>query len=145
VHYKGGAPAKQDLMAGHIDMMIDLAGNSLPQVRSGQIRAYAVTAPQRIAAAPDVPTTTEAGLPDLKLSVWHGLWAPKGTPSDVIEKLNSALRRSLSTPAVRERLANLGQQIPPAEQLSPQALAKLQKEEIEKWWPVIRAANIKGN
>jgi tripartite-type tricarboxylate transporter receptor subunit TctC len=144
VPYRGTAPAMQDLVAGQIDLMFDQAANSLPQVRNGKIRAYAVTAKSRIASAPDIPTVDEAGLPGLYIAVWHGLWAPKGTPRDIITKLNAAVRESLADPAVRKRLVELGQDIPTAEQQTPQALAAWHKAEIDKWWPIIKAAGIKA-
>ena len=145
VHYRGSAPALQDVIAGHIDMIFDQASSALPQVRAGKARTYAVTAKSRIAAAPDIPTVDEAGLPNFYMAVWHGIWAPKGTPKEVIAKLNSAIVESLADPAVRKRLADLGQEIPPREQQSPQALGAYQKAEIEKWWPVIRSAGISAD
>jgi tripartite-type tricarboxylate transporter receptor subunit TctC len=143
IPYRGAAPALQDLLAGTIDFMFDHVSNALPHVQSGKIRAYAVTAPARIAQAPDIPSVDEAGLPDLHLSIWFGLWAPKGTPQPVIARLNAAVREALADPAVRAKLTELGQIIPPPEQQSPQALATHQKAEIEKWWPIMRAANIR--
>jgi tripartite-type tricarboxylate transporter receptor subunit TctC len=103
-----------------------------------------VTAKERLASAPQVPTVAEAGLPDLLVSVWHGLWAPKGTPTDIIAKLNAAVVKSLGEAATKEKLAALGQDIPPADQLTPQALGAWQKAEIEKWWPIVKEAGIKA-
>lgn len=143
VHYKGSAPAMQDMLGGIIDVMFDQAANSLPQIRTGKIKAYAVTAKSRLQAAPDIPTVDEAGLPGFYMSVWHGIWAPAGTPKPVVDRLKSAINETLADPAVRERLAGLGQEIPPPEQQTPDALAAHQKAEIEKWWPVIKAAGIK--
>ena len=144
VPYRGAAPAIQDLLAGHIDMIIDDPTNCLPHVRAGKIKAFAVTAPRRLAAAPDIPTVDEAGLPNFYFSRWHALWAPKGTPHDVIAKLDAAVVAALDDPAVRSRLAELGQDVFPREQRTPAALAAWHKAEIEKWWPVIRAAGIKS-
>jgi tripartite-type tricarboxylate transporter receptor subunit TctC len=144
VPYRGAAPAIQDLLAGHIDMIIDDPTNCLPHVRAGKIKAFAVTAPRRLAAAPDIPTVDEAGLPSFYFSRWHALWAPKGTPHDVIAKLDAAVVAALDDPAVRSRLAELGQDVFPREQRTPAALAAWHKAEIEKWWPVIRAAGIKS-
>ena len=137
-------PAMQDLVAGQIDMMIIQAAVALPQVRGGAIKAYAVTAKSRFAAAPDVPTVDEAGLPGLHISGWFALFAPKGTPRPVIDRLNAAVVDALADPAIRARLADLGQEIPPREQQTPEALAAFHKAEVEKWWPIIKAANIKG-
>jgi len=144
VPYRGAAPAMQDLIAGHIDLMFDQAANSLPQLRGGRIKAYAVAANMRLALAPDVPTMDESGLPGFYLSVWQGLWAPKGTPRDIVTKLNAAVVEALSNPDVRQRLAELGQDIPRRDQQTPEYLAAYQKAEAEKWWPIIRTANIKG-
>ena len=144
VHYRGAAPALQDLMAGHIDTTFDQAANSLPQVRAGRIRAYAVTAPTRLAAAPDIPTVDEAGLPGFYMAVWHAFWVPKGTPRPVVDKLNAAVRESLKDPEVRKKLADLGQDIMPPEQQTPEALRAHHKAEIDKWWPVIKQAGIRA-
>ena len=144
VPYRGAGPAMQDLVAGQVDLMIDQAANSLPQVRAGTIRAYAVTDKVRLAAAPDIPTVDEAGVPGLHIAIWHALWMPKGTPKDVIAKLNAAVVETLADAGVRQRLAQLGQEIPPREQQTPQVLFAYHQAEIEKWWPIIKAANIKG-
>jgi tripartite-type tricarboxylate transporter receptor subunit TctC len=143
IPYRGTAPALQDLVGGHIQFMVDQASNSLPQVRGGKIRAYAVTAKTRLAAAPDIPTVDEAGLPGLYISVWYGVWAPKGTPRDIVAKLNTALVAAMADTTVRERLGNLGQEISSREQQTPAALGALHKAEIEKWWPIVKAAGIK--
>ena len=134
----------QDLMAGLIDLMIDPAANSVPQVRAGTIKAYAVTSRHRTPAAPDVPTVDEAGLPALQITSWHGLWVPKGTPKDIIAKLNGAVVEALADPTVRRRLADLANETVPRDQQTPAALAAWQKAEIEKWWPIIKAAGIKA-
>jgi tripartite-type tricarboxylate transporter receptor subunit TctC len=144
VHYRGAAPVAQDLVAGQIDVAIDSPTTSLPQVHAGFIKAYAVTANSRLPAAPDIPTADEAGLPGMYLSVWFALWAPKGTATDVISKLNLAARRALADPSMGSRLVDLGQEIFPPDQQTPEALGALQKADIEKWWPIIRAAGIKA-
>jgi tripartite-type tricarboxylate transporter receptor subunit TctC len=144
VPYRGSAPALQDAIAGHIDLFIDQASSSLPQVRAGGVKAYAVTAKSRLSSAPEIPTVDEAGLPGLYLSVWHGLWAPKGTPKEIVAKLTVAVQAALADKAARERLADLGQEIPAIEEQTPEGLAAVQKAEIEKWWPIVRAADIKA-
>jgi tripartite-type tricarboxylate transporter receptor subunit TctC len=144
VPYRGTGPAMNDLIAGQIDLIVDQASNSLPQVNAGTIKAYAVTAKARLASAPDIPTADEAGLPGFYTSVWYGLWVPKGTPRDVIAKLNAAAVEAMADQGVRTRMATLGLDIPPREQQTPEALGALQKAEIEKWWPIVKAAGIKG-
>lgn len=144
VPYRGTGPAMQDLVAGQIDLMFDQAANSLPQVRNGKIKAYAVTAKTRMSSAPDIPTVDEAGLPGLYIAVWHGFWFPKNTPKDIVLKLNTAVRGILQDATVRQRLDDLGQDIPTSEQQSPEALYAYHKAEIEKWWPIIKAAGIKA-
>ena len=143
VPYRGGGPAMQDLIAGHIDLNMGQVSVALPQVNAGTVKAFAVTSEDRIAAAPNVPTTDEAGVPGLHLSVWHGLWVPKGTPREIVVKLNAAVVAALADPIVQQRLAQLGQDIPPRAQQTPEALRAYQKAEIDKWWPIIKAANIK--
>ena len=143
IPYRGAAPALQDLMAGQIDMMFDQVANSIPQVRAGKIKAFAVTAKKRLDVLPDVPTVDEAGLPGLYIAVWHGLWAPKGTPSDVTAKLSAAALEALTDPQVRERFVSLGQEIPEPAQQTPQALRAHHEAEIKLWWPLIKAAGIK--
>jgi tripartite-type tricarboxylate transporter receptor subunit TctC len=143
VPYRGTAPALNDLVAGQIDIIVDQTSNSINQVRGGNIRAYAITDEKRIDSAPDVPTTDEAGLPGFHMTLWSGLWVPKGTPKDIVAKLNAAVVDALNDPAVRKQLENLGLQMPPADRLSPEALGAWQKAEIAKWWPMIRAADVK--
>jgi len=144
VPYRGVGLAMQDLIAGRIDLMFDLVGDAMPQVRAGTIKAYAVLRRSRLLMAPNIPTTDETGLPGFYVSSWQGIWAPKGTPKSIISALNRAVVDTLGDPAIRQRLAALAQEIPAPEQLTPEALGKLQKAEIEKWWPVIKAAGIKS-
>jgi len=143
VPYRGTGPAMNDLVAGQIDMIVDQTSNSITQVRAGNIRAYAIVDSKRVASAPDIPTTDEAGLPGFHMTLWSGLWVPKGTPKDVIAKLNAATVEALNDPAVRKQLENLGLQMPPGDKQTPEALGAWQKAEIAKWWPIIRAANVK--
>jgi tripartite-type tricarboxylate transporter receptor subunit TctC len=143
VPYRGAPLAMQDLLSGHIDMLIDPAPLALPQVRGGNIKAYAVTAKSRLTAAPEIPTADEAGLPGFHISNWQGLWAPRGTPRPIIEKLNATVVDTFAGPALRTRLSDLGQEVFPAEQMKPELLAIHQKLEIERWWPLIKAANTK--
>ncbi|HEY7302116.1 MAG TPA: tripartite tricarboxylate transporter substrate-binding protein [Xanthobacteraceae bacterium] len=144
VPYRGAAPAIQDLLGGRIDLYIGLAADCVPQVRADNIKAYAVPAKSRLTAAPDIPTVDEAGVPGLYVSGWTGLWAPKGAPKDIIARLNSVILDTLADPAVRQRLAGMGQEIPLRAQQTPDALRAFQKAEIEKWWPIIKTAGIKA-
>jgi tripartite-type tricarboxylate transporter receptor subunit TctC len=143
VPYRGTGPALNDLVAGQIDIIVDQASNSMQQIRAGTIRAYAVSDSKRLAAAPDIPTAEEAGLPGFHMTLWNALWVPKGTPSEVIGKLNGAVVETMTDPAVKQRLNDLGLEIPPREQQTPQALGAWHKAEAAKWWPIVRAANIK--
>jgi len=143
VPYRGTGPAMNDLVAGQIDLIVDQLSNSIQQVRAGNIRAYAVTDAKRVASAADIPTVDEAGLPGFHMNLWSGLWVPKGTPKEVVAKLNAAAVEAMNDPAVRKQFENLGLQMPPADKLTPQALGAWQKAEIEKWWPVIKSANVK--
>jgi tripartite-type tricarboxylate transporter receptor subunit TctC len=142
VPYRGAGPAMNDLVAGQIDLMVDASLDCLPHLRAGAIKAYAVMTQSRLTAASDIPTVDEAGLPGLHVTVWDGLWAPKGTPNNIISKLNAAAVYAMTDPLVRARLTDLGLQFPPREEQTPAALGALQKAEIEKWWPIIKAANI---
>jgi tripartite-type tricarboxylate transporter receptor subunit TctC len=144
VPYRGTDPALLDLLAGRIDMMFDQVSEAMTRLRDGSIRAYAVTAKERSPVAPDVPTVDEAGLPGLYINIWYGLWAPKATPPDVIAKLNNAAKAAMADPTVQKRFADLGLQVPPPEQQTPEALGALQAAEIKKWWPIIKAAGIKA-
>jgi tripartite-type tricarboxylate transporter receptor subunit TctC len=144
VPYRGVNLAQQDLIGGQIDLLFDQAPSALPNVRAGKIRAYAVTAKTRMDSAPEIPTVDEAGLPGLYMSVWSALWVPKGTPMEVITKLNAAAVESMADPLVRKRLGDIGVDIPPRDQQTPEALGALHKAEVEKWWPLIKAANIKA-
>jgi tripartite-type tricarboxylate transporter receptor subunit TctC len=143
VPYRGTAPAMQDLVAGQIDMMISDPVTSMPQVRGGNIKIFGVAADTRLPSAPDVPTVDEAGLPGYHVALWHGLWMPKGTPKPITTTLSAAVMGALADPAVRGKLADLGQDIYPRERQTPEALGALQKAEIAKWWPIIKAGNIK--
>jgi len=143
VTYRGAGLAMKDLVGGHIDMMIAPPVISLGAMRGGKIKAYAVTAETRLPSAPDIPTVDEAGLPGLHTAPWFALWAPKGTPRDVITRLNAAVTEALADPAVRNRLGKLALEVPPREQQTPEALRAFHKAEIEKWWPIIKEAGIR--
>ena len=144
VAYRSAGLAQQDLLAGTTDLQLDTPAVSLPYVQSGALKTYAVTAKERIAVAPDIPTTDEAGMPGFYFSFWHALWAPKGTPKPIIAKLNAAVVAALADPDTRARLTDLAQVIYPREQQTPEALYAFQKSEIAKWWPIIKAAGIKA-
>jgi tripartite-type tricarboxylate transporter receptor subunit TctC len=144
VPYRGTGPALQDVVAGNLDLIFDQAASALPQVRNGNVRAFAVTSKTRLTSAPDIPTVDEAGMPGFYIAVWHALWLPKGTPNDIVMRLNAAVRESLADPAVRSRLIELGQDIPATDQQTPEALYAYHKAEIEKWHPIIKAAGIKA-
>jgi tripartite-type tricarboxylate transporter receptor subunit TctC len=145
VPYGGSAPAMQDLLSGNIDFYIGLPADLLPQARAGKIKVHAVAAQQRITAAPDIPTAEELGLTGFQVSAWFGFWAPKGTPKDIIATLNAATSEALANPGVRQRLQqDLTMEIPRPEFQTPDALRTFQAAEIEKWWPIIRAANIRA-
>jgi tripartite-type tricarboxylate transporter receptor subunit TctC len=144
VPYRGGAPALQDLVAGQIDLSMLEASSTLPSVREGRIKALAVLDKARWASAPDVPTADEAGIPGLHMPFWHGFWVPKGVPKEVIDKLHAAVVEAMKDPAVMQRLAVMGQQIPPPDQQTPAALGELHRAEMAKWVPVAKGANIKA-
>ena len=144
VSYRSAGLATQDLLAGITDIQLDTPAVSLPHVKAGALKAYAVTAKERIAVAPDIPTTDEAGLPGFYFSFWHAMWAPKGTPKDIIAKLNGAIVAALADPDTRKKLTDLAQVIYPRDQQTPEALHAFQKAEIDKWWPIIKAAGIKA-
>jgi len=144
VPYRGAAQVMSDMISGQIDLSMFPATVALQQLRTGNTRAHAVTARTRIPAAPEIPTVDEAGLPGFYISLWFGLWAPKGVANDVVGKLNGAVVEALADPAVRARIADQGFDIPTRDQQTPAALAAFQKAEIEKWWPIVKEANIKG-
>jgi tripartite-type tricarboxylate transporter receptor subunit TctC len=143
VPFRGSAPALQQVMGGQLDMIIDQASSALSIVKGGNVRAYAVTAKQRLASAPDVPTVDEAGLPGFYISIWQGVWAPKGTPKEIIAKLNKAIAGALADPAVQKRLADVGQELPSPEQMTPEGFGVFHKAQMDKWTPIIKAAGIK--
>jgi tripartite-type tricarboxylate transporter receptor subunit TctC len=142
VPYRGTGPAMQDLMANQIQVMVDQSSNSLPQVQAGKVRAYGITAKTRSTAAPDIPTAAEGGYP-MEISIWHGLWAPKGTPPEIVDRLNKAAIAGLQDPDVRKRLEDLGQDIPAPAEMAPPAFAAFQKEEYARWKKILEAANVK--
>ena len=142
--YRGAGPALQDLIAGQIDLLFDQPTNSMPQVRAGTIKVFAVAASTRLPTAPEIPTADEAGLPGLYMLNWNAIFAPKNTPKMIVAKLNNAAVYALGDPAVRARFAELGTDIPPRDQQTPEALGNLQKVDIQKWWPIVKEANIRG-
>lgn len=144
VPYRGGAPALQDIVAGNVDTMCDLAANSLSQVKAGNIKAYAATSKKRWFAAPDVPTVEEAGVPGVELTNWLAAYAPKGTPKDIVAKLNAAFAAAMADPAVRQRIETQGLEIPPPEQRTPEAFAVYLKAEMDKWGAVVRESGMKA-
>jgi tripartite-type tricarboxylate transporter receptor subunit TctC len=143
VPYRGAGESTQALLAQQIDVLLNTPAVSMGQLKAGQIKVYAVTAPKRLAIAPDIPTTDEAGLPGFYFSFWHALWVPKGTPREIVEKLNGALVKTLADPVTRKKLIDLAQEIFPREEQTPEALRAYQQREIDKWWPIIKAAGIK--
>jgi tripartite-type tricarboxylate transporter receptor subunit TctC len=144
VPYRGAGPAIQDIVAGHIDLSCLEASSTLPDVEAGKAKAFAVLSEQRWPKSPDTPTMIEAGVPGLSISFWHGLWTTKGTPKDVVARLDAAVQAALADLTVRQRLEALGQEIFPPEQQNPAALAKYHKAETEKWWPIIKDAGLKA-
>jgi tripartite-type tricarboxylate transporter receptor subunit TctC len=142
IPYRGGAPAVRDLLGKQVDIGCLEVSQTLPHVAAGKLKPFGVVARKRSPAAPDVPTLAEGGVPNVELIFWQGLWAPKGTPKPIIEKLNDAVRQALADPAVRERFAKLGQEVPSNDELTPQALARHHKAELDKWWPAMKAAGI---
>ena len=144
VPYRGTDPALIDLMAGRIDMMFDQVSEATQKLQAGQIKAFAVTAKNRLPSLPDIPTVDEEGMKGLYINIWYGLWAPAGTPKEIIAKLDAAAVKAMADPTVKKRFADLGLDMPPPDQQSAQALGALQKAEIEKWWPIIKAAGIKA-
>jgi tripartite-type tricarboxylate transporter receptor subunit TctC len=144
VPYRGNAPALQDLVAGQIDLQMEPASNFYAQVKAGAIKPFAMTSKTRNGAAPDIPTAEEAGLPGFVASLWYGVWVPKGTPKEAAARLNAVMVETLSDPAVTRRFQELGLEKPAREQQTPEALRAFQKAEIDKWWPVIKAHNIRG-
>jgi tripartite-type tricarboxylate transporter receptor subunit TctC len=142
IPYRGGALAAQDLLAGLVDISILQPAVVLPHARAGKLRAYAVTADTRLTAAPEIPTVDEAGVPGLYVSAWSALFASKGTPKEIIAKLNAAATDALRDPEIKQRFTEMGQEVPAREQQTPEALAALQAAEIAKWWPIVKAAHI---
>ena len=144
VPYRGGGPAMQDLVANQVDLMIIQVAEAVAQAQAGRLKIFAVTSPSRLKGAPEIPTVDEAGMPGMHISFWHGLWMPRGVPKDILAKVNAAMVETLADANVRARLATMHQDIPPREQQTPEGLAAYHKSEIEKWWPIIKAAGIKA-
>jgi tripartite-type tricarboxylate transporter receptor subunit TctC len=145
VPYRGNGPAMQDLLAEQIDFMIEPASNFRALLAAGSVKPFAITGKARLPSSPNIPTADEAGLPGLFASLWYGLWAPKGTPKDITAKLNATMTQILFDPQVRQRFDELGIQISPLDQQSPEALRAFQKAEADRWWPIIKASNIKAD
>jgi len=144
IPYRGAGPAMTDLISGQVDLLVIQGAAALPQVRAGTIKAIANLSPQRSSSMPDIPTSDETGVPGLYMSGWFGFFAPKGTPKDVVGRLNGAMAQVLGDPALKARFTELGLDVATREQQTPEGLAAFQKAEIDKWWPIIRSANIKG-
>jgi tripartite-type tricarboxylate transporter receptor subunit TctC len=142
VPYRGAGPAMTDLLAGQVDLMVVQAAVALPQIQSGTVKLIANLSPKRSAALPDMPTSDESGVSGLYMSGWFGFFAPKGVPADVVAKLNAAMVETLADPAIRVRFTQLGLDVASREQQTPDGLAAFHKAEIEKWWPIIKAAGI---
>jgi tripartite-type tricarboxylate transporter receptor subunit TctC len=142
IPYRGAGPAMTDLMSGTVDLLVVQGAVALPQIRAGKIKALANLSPQRSASMSDIPTADETGLPGLYMSGWFGFWAPKGTPKDIIAKLNAATTEALADPAIQKRFTELGLDVAPRVQQTPEGLAAFQKAEIVKWWPIIKDAGI---
>ena len=144
IPYRGAGDSTQAIVSGQIDVLLNTPAVSMAQLKAGQVKVFAVTDKRRLATAPDIPTTDEAGLPGFYFTFWHAFWVPKGTPKDIVAKLNGALRATLADPEIRKKLTALSQDIFPPDEQSPEALAKFQRAEIDKWWPIIKAAGIKA-
>jgi tripartite-type tricarboxylate transporter receptor subunit TctC len=144
IPYRGAGPAMTDMMSGQVDLLLVQAAVALPQVRAGTVKALAVLSPQRSVSMPDIPSADESGVPGFYISGWFGLFAPKNTPAPVMAKLNAAMVQALADPATQKRFADLGLDIVPRDQQTPEALAAFHKAEIGKWWPIIKAAGIRG-
>jgi tripartite-type tricarboxylate transporter receptor subunit TctC len=143
IPYRGAGPAMTDLVSGQVDLLVVQGAAALPQVRAKTIKAIANLSPRRSPTMPDIPTSDEGGVPGLYMSGWFGFFAPKGTAKDVIARLNDAMVQALADPAVRARFTELGLDVASRQQQTPEGLATFQKAEIEKWWPIIKAADIK--
>ncbi len=144
IPYRGNAPALQDLIAGQIDLQIEPASNFYAQVKAGTIKPFAITSAARVSAAPTIPTVEEAGVPGFQAVLWYGLWVPKNTPKDIVTKLNTVMVEALADQAIKARFSDLGLTAPPRDRQTPEALHAFQKAEADKWWPIIKAANLKG-
>ena len=142
IPYRGAGPAMTDLIAGTVDLLVVQGAVALPQIRAGKIKVLANLSPQRSASMPDIPTSDESGVKGLYMSGWFGFWAPKGTPKDIVAKLNAATVEALADPALQKRFSDLGLDVAPRVQQTPEGLAAFQKAEIEKWWPIIKSAGI---